>query len=160
MGERGVAAVCVCALALLLAGCGSGSSTETDAGLTKADFIRRAETICKRAKDEIIQQNFAQIRKLADHPKAREDFEYEVVETTVIPALEHEVEQLEALGAAPGNPAQIEQMLKLVEGALAEAKAEPETYVSGDDYRYGSEHYGKARRLALAYGIENCPMSE
>jgi len=161
MGERGVAAVCVFALALLLAGCGSGgSSTGTDAGLTKADFIRQAETICKRAKNKIIQQNFAQIRKLADDPKAREDFEYKVVETSVIPALEHEVEQLEALGAAPGNPAQVEQMLKLIEGALAEAKTEPETYVSGADYRWGSEHYGKARRLALAYGIENCPMSE
>lgn len=160
MGERGIAAVCICALALLLTGCGSDSSSETAAGLRKAEFVERAEAVCKKAKNEIIQKNFAQIRKLADDPKAREKFEYEVVEETVVPALEHEVEQLEALGAAPGNSAQIEQMLKLVEGAIAEAKTEPETYVSGADYRWGSEHYGKAHRLAVAYGIENCPMDE
>jgi hypothetical protein len=159
MGERGVAVVCVCALALLLAACGSGgSSSETDAGLPRAAYVHQADAICKQAKNEIVNGNFGQIRKLADDPKAREDFEYEIVETAVIPALEHEVDQLEALGTPPGNAAQVEQMLKLVEGAIAEAKTEPETYVSGDDYRYGSEHFGKARRLALAYGIDNCPI--
>ena len=164
MGERRVAvaiAAVFSALALLLAACGSGDgSTETSGSLSKADFVRQAEAACKKAKDEIVGKNFAQIRKLAKDPKAREDFEYKLVKTTVIPALEHEVEQVKALGAPPGEAARVEKMLVLTEGAIEEAKTEPETYVSGDDYRFGSEHFGDAHKQALAYGIDNCPMSE
>jgi len=160
MKGRGIAAACIL-LALILPGCGDEAATgETDGALSKADFVRKAEAACKKAKEEIVGRNFAQIRKLAKDPKAREDFEYELVETAVVPALEHEVEQVKALGTPPGNAAQIEQMLKLTEGAIDEAKTEPETYVAGDAYRYGSEHFGDAHKQALAYGIENCPVSE
>jgi hypothetical protein len=147
-------------LTLLLLGCGSGDgSSSTAGGLTQAEFVGQAEAICKKAKNAIVQKNFAEIRKLASDPKAREDLEYKLVDSAVIPALEGEVEQLKALGAPAGDDGQVDQMLKLIEGAIAEAKTEPETYVAGDDYRWGSEHFGKARRLALAMGVKNCPMS-
>lgn len=163
MGNNRVAAAVVCfgAMMLLLLGCGSGDgSSSTDDGLTKADFAGQADTICKQAKDDIVTKNVAQIRKLANDPKAREALEYKLVETAVVPSLEREVEQLKALGAPAGDDGQIGKMLKLIEGAIAEAKTEPETYVAGDDYRWGSEHFGKAHRLAVAYGIKNCPMAE
>jgi hypothetical protein len=163
VGKHGVVAAIIFfgALALLLPGCGSGDEgSATASGLTKAEFASQADAVCKKAQDEIVKKNFAQVRKLASNPKAREALEFKLVKTSVIPALEHEVEQLEALGEAPDENAQIEQMLKLIEGAIAEAKSEPETYVAGDSYRWGSEHFGKAHRLAVAYGIKNCPMAE
>ncbi len=161
MKGRGILAATCILLALILPGCGDEAATgETDGALSKAEFVRQADAICTKARNEIIQKNVGQIRKLADDPKAREDFEYKLVETAVIPALEHEVAQVKALGTPPGNAAPIEQMLKLTEGAIDEAKSEPETYVSGDDYRWGNEHFGAAHKLALAYGMENCPISE
>jgi len=165
VGNNRVVAAVVCfgALTLLLLGCGSGNgdgSSSGSGGLSKAEFATKADAICKKAKDGIVQKNFARIRKVASNPKAREALEYELVKTAVVPGLEGEVEQLEALGAPSGDDGQIDQMLKLIEGAIAEAKAEPETYVAGDSYRWGSEHFGKAHRIAVAYGIKNCPMAE
>jgi hypothetical protein len=163
VGINRVAAAVVCfgAMVLLLFGCGSGDgSSATGDGLTKAEFASRADAICTRAKDEIIENNSVRIRKAAGDPQAREALEYKLVKTAVIPALEDEVAQLKALGAPAGDDGQIEKMLKLIEGAIDEAKTEPETYVGGDHYRAGSEHFGDAHRLAVAYGIKNCPMAE
>jgi hypothetical protein len=156
VGKRGVA-VAVLLLGLALPGCGGGGSPdETTAALTKAAFVRQADAICQGTREEIVKE-FSKIQKLADDPQAREELEYKLISSLLIPSLEHEVEQLRALGAPPGG-AQIERMLKLIEGAIAEAKTEPETYVAGDSYRNGSVHFGKAQRLARDYGIEGCPV--
>jgi len=163
VGNNRVAAAVFCfgAMTLLLLGCGSGDgSSSTGGSLTRDEFAGQADAICKQAKDDIVKKNFAQIRKAASNPKAREALEYKLVETAVVPSLEREVEQLKALGAPSGDDGQIEKMLKLIEGAIAEAKSEPETYVAGDSYRWGSEHFGRAHRIAVAYGIKNCPMAE
>ena len=161
MGSKGVVVfVVTAALTGLLTGCGSGEeAAETSAALSKAAFARKASEVCEEAKDRII-KNFAQVRKLADQPKAREEFEYKLVKATMAPALEDEVEQLRSLGAPQGSAAEVDQMLELIEGAVAEAKTEPETYVAGDDYKWGSEHFGKAHRLAVALGADSCPAGE
>lgn|GEM_PF-1231580 len=163
MGNNRVAAAVLCfgAMTLLLLGCGSGGgSGSTGDSPTKAQFASQADAICKQAKEKIVDTNIARIRKAASDPKAREALEYKLVETVVAPALEGEVEQLRALGAPAGDNGRMERMLKLIEGAIAEAKSEPESYVAGDTYRSGSEHFGKAHRLALSYGIHNCPVTE
>jgi len=145
----------------LLSGCGGGDeAAETSDTLSKAAFVKQANAICKKTKDEVTTGTVSEVRKLAKNPEAREDLEFKIVSSVLVPSLEHQVQQLKALGTPPGDAGQIEKMLKLVEGAVAEAKTEPETYVSGDDYRWGSEHFGKAHKLALEYGIENCPVSE
>jgi hypothetical protein len=159
VGIKGVVVVVVAVVAAL-SGCGSGEeAAETSAALSKAAFAKRASTVCEEAQDRIV-KNFAQVRKLADEPKAREDFEYKLVKETVAPALEDEAEQLGSLGAPAGSAAEVDQMVKLIEGAAAEAKTEPETYVAGDDYKWGSEHFGKAHRLAVALGADVCPAGE
>jgi hypothetical protein len=161
VGKKGIVAVVVMgALLALISGCGSGKeAAETSAALSKAAFAKQASQVCEETKDRFV-ENFAQVRKLADEPKAREDFEYKLVKTTIAPALEDEVEQLRSLGAPAGSAAEVDQMLKLIEGAVAEAETEPETYVAGDDYKWGSEHFGKAHRLALALGAGSCPAGE
>jgi hypothetical protein len=160
VGSKGVVAVIVIAVVASLSGCGSGEeAAETSDALSKAAFATRASEICEEARDRFV-ENFAQVRKLADEPKAREEFEYKLVKGTIAPALEDEVEKLRSLGAPAGSAAEVDQMLKLIEGAVAEAKTEPETYVSGDDYKWGSEHFGKAHRLAIALGAGNCPVGE
>jgi hypothetical protein len=41
---------------------------------------------------------------------------------------------------------------------LEEAKVDPQSYVQiGGHYRLGSEHYGRASKLATAYGLTGCP---
>ncbi len=124
MRGRGFAAVGILLALFLVSGCGEDSATgEGATGLSKAAFIRKADAICQQAQTEIARKNIAQIRKLASDPKAREKLEYKLVETSLVPVLEGEVAQLQALGTPPGDAAQIAQMLKLIEGAVAEAKS-------------------------------------
>ena len=162
MGSKGVVVfVVTAALMGLLVGCDSGDqASETTEALSKAAYVKQANAICEKTKDEITTGTVSEVRKLANDPEAREDLEFKIVSSVLVPSLEHQVEQLKALGTPPGDSGEIEQMLKLVEGAVAEAKSEPETYVSGDNYKWGSEHFGEAHRLALKYGIDNCPVSE
>jgi hypothetical protein len=155
--KKGLVAGAV-ALAILAVGCGGdGEETETTA-ITKTTFIRKADAICRKTREAITEQGFAEISKLVDDPKARREKEFELVESLFVSSLEKEVEDLRALGAPAGDEAKIEKIVKLTEDALEEARAEPETYVVGDEYRSGFEHYGKAYKLARGYGMTECPL--
>jgi hypothetical protein len=137
------------------AGCGSNDApTETTPSLSKAAFVQQADAICRNARDEIIKA----IAKIPRHgePRVREKIERGLISSVLIPALEEEVDRLRALGAPAGDAAAIEQILKLAEGAIDEAKTEPESYVGGEEYRSGSEHYGRANQLARRYGMKDC----
>lgn len=149
----GIVALAIAVVAVV--GCGGDdSSTETAASPTKAAFVREADAVCRKAQEEIIKG--ASKVPIEDVPQARKEAEFKMVSTLLIPTLEEEVDRLRALGAPAGDEAEIERMLELTEGAIDEAKTEPETYVQGEDYVNGSEHYGEANRLARGYGMKNC----
>jgi hypothetical protein len=155
-----VLVVGVLALAILAVGCGGDSDeTETEAtAITKAAFIRKADRICRLSREKFVEVGFAKAKKLADKPKAREALEFELIETLFVPTLENEIEELRALGAPPGDEAKIEKILELTEDTLEEAKTEPETFVAGEDYKEGFEHYGDAYKLARKSGMTECPL--
>jgi len=145
--------------AALVAGCGGGGDETTVETVTptKAEFIRKADKICRNTREAIIDGSVPKIEKVVGTPKAQQ-VEFELISNVLIPALEKEVDDLRALGMPAGDEAEIETILKLTEGAIAEAKTEPETYAQGTSYREGSEHYGQAYQLSLKYGMEECPM--
>jgi hypothetical protein len=145
--------------AVLVAGCGSGGDDTATATATptKAVFIRKADVICRNAREAIINGSIPKLEAVAGTPKAQ-PVEFELISSLLIPTLEEEVEDLRALGTPAGDETKIEKILQLTEHAIAEAKTEPETYTQGSTYKQGSEHYGKAYQLSLNYGMKECPM--
>jgi hypothetical protein len=150
----------VVASAALVAGCGGGGEETAEATPTptKAEFIRKADSICKNAREKIVNVSLPQLSTLDNEPKASEELEYKLIATLLVPTLEKELADLRALGAPAGDEAKIEKILQLFEGAVEEAQTEPESYVQGDSYKEGVEHYGTAYKLALKYGMKECPM--
>jgi hypothetical protein len=146
--------------AVLIAGCGGGGEETAEATPTptKAEFIRKADSLCKEAREKIVNRTLPQLAKLDNEPKAAEELESRLVPSLLVPTLEDEAAALQALGAPAGDEAKIEKILELFEGAIEEARTEPETYIQGDSYKEGTEHYGKAYELALEYGMKECPM--
>ncbi len=144
--------------AVFMGGCGGGDDTaETTVTITKAEFVRKADTICRDAREAIISGSVPKLEKVVGTPK-QQSLESELIPSLLIPTLEKEVEDLRALGAPAGDEAEIEKILRLTEGAIEEAKTEPETFIQGSTYKEGSEHFGEAYELSLKYGMKECPM--
>lgn len=144
----------VLALVVALAAASCGGDSGTTASLAKGSFIREADAICQKAQEEIIKG--ASKVPIDKSPQARAKAEFAMVSTLLIPTLEEEMDRLRALGAPTGDETKIQRILRLSENAITEAKEEPESYVAGEDYRSGSEHYGDANQLARKYGMKKC----
>ncbi len=143
--------------ATLIAGCGDGDETADETvTLTKAEFIRQADAICRNTREAIIEGSVPEIEKVAGTPEMRQ-VELKLISSLLVPTVEKEVEDIRALGAPAGDEAKIEKILKLTEEAIAEAKTEPLTYTQGAGYKQGAEHFGEAYKLSLKYGMKECP---
>lgn len=147
------------ALVLLVVGCGGsdGGGDTQSSTISKAQFIKRANAICKETKRELIDEALRPLDALPEGSPARRKLEFKLVTTVVAQKFEDEITAIEELGAPPGDEAKIKRILAAIEPAVEEARTEPETYVAGKDYRGGKEHYGEAYRLAVDYGMKWCP---
>jgi hypothetical protein len=143
-------------MALLGAGCGDGASSH---GEEKATFLREVDKICADSHKRITTGAVSQLRRGIKAGESQHTIEARLVQTTLIPTLKHETEAIRQADAPAGDAAQIDAIVKATEKALREAEVDPESYVQvGGHYRLGSAHYGKAAKLADAYGLKGCPM--
>ena len=155
MARRIAPALLFAALALAASGCGDddpASGTTTTTALTKDEFIREANRICKKqdAKIERASQQF-----FADAPKDQEPPPDEVAQfgkKTVFPAIEDEIDRVEALGAPAGDEEQVKQMLDAAKAGLAELEAHPEQLEKGGV----ASSFEEYQKLASAYGLDEC----
>lgn len=144
----------VMSLALIAAGCGSSDdSTETveeTVTLTKAEFIKQGDQICKRAEDdsESEAEEFAEENDFTLEKATEEQLE-EAVAEVLVPALERQAEEIEALGAPEGDEEQVEEIIVALEDASAEVAADPRQAFEGEPLKEASE-------LAEDYGFEVC----
>lgn len=115
-----LAALCLSALAM---GCGGGESTASES-LTKAEFIKAADAICKAADKTQNAELAAYVKK---NPKAEsnEAEQIKLVAAAGLPAVRVEIEELTELGAPDGEEAEIEAMLTSMEDALEESEDDP-----------------------------------
>jgi hypothetical protein len=137
-------------LLLGLAGCGSSgkSSSATTAipatGISKADFVKRANAICVKGNAE----SKAAAAKLGANPSEGQIVTF--VRSTEVPAVQAQIEAIRALGAPPGDAAKIAEMLKLAEHAVKEVKIQPTVISSGVDVFSGFAS------IAHPYGLTSC----
>jgi hypothetical protein len=137
-------------IALGVAGCGSGGtkSNATQAipvtGITKADFVKRANAICVKGNAE----SKAAAAKLGANPSEGQIVTF--VRSTEVPAVQAQINAIRALGAPPGDAAKIAEMLKLAEHAVKEVKIQPTVISSGVDVFSGFAG------IAHPYGLTSC----
>jgi len=154
--RRVTPALLVIALALAAAGCGddddSSSSTTTTTALTKTEFIREANRICKQ-QDKKIERASRQF--FADAPNDEEPPPKEVAqfgEKTVFPAIQDEIDRVEALGAPAGDEDQVKAMLDAAKSGLADLEAHPDQLEKGGI----ASSFEKYQKFASAYGLDEC----
>ena len=134
-------------LLLALGGCGSSGSSSTSAasavpatGITKVDFVKRANAICVKGNAE----SKAAAAKLGANPSEGQIVTF--VRSTEVPAVQAQIEAIRALGAPPGDAAKIAEMLKLAEHAVKEVKVQPTVISSGVDVFAGfAQHRSPVR---------------
>jgi hypothetical protein len=142
-------------VALLASGCGSSDSSG-DAGMTKAQFIARADAICKESRDAINQAYASFLKANAKRVSSAADEQNQVegvVTTVLVPSFEQQVRQLRALPAPSGDEQEVAAMLDAVQHGLNGATQQPLKF-AGD-----AKRFGEAPDLARAYGLDGCAQS-
>ena len=140
------------ALAALLAGCGGGDDTTDSATvtLTKTEFIKQGDAICKEANED----NEAEAEEYAEEngftlEKASKDQIEEAVAAVLVPSLELQAEELDALGAPEGDEDKVEEIVVALEDATGEIEDDPSLIFEG-------KSLAKPNKLAEAYGFKVC----
>jgi len=142
-----LALTAVFALGAIAAGCGSSDDdSSSTSNITKAEFIAKADAICKTG-DQVTEQKAKQ-QFGNQKPTAAEVQQF--VTETALPDTKKEIEQIRALGVPSGDEDQVNKILDTVDADIEQAQA------SGTV----SEHtFDDANALAKQYGLKVCGQS-
>jgi phosphosulfolactate synthase (CoM biosynthesis protein A) len=153
---RGLKVTLVALVVLLAAlvgfGCGNDDNSSGSA-LTKAEFIKQADRLCKKgdAQIEVEAEEFAEENKIEEATEAQPE---KLVSEVVAPAIQTQAEEIADLGAPEGDEETIEAMVEAVESGAAELEANP---LAGME---GKSPLGEASKIARAYGLKECASEE
>lgn len=149
---RGAALLSVLAIALL-AGCGSGDSTDSAASgpLTKAQYLKEGNQICKKggeAKDQAVKKNLEELpqKELTGgfSKKTAKKFT-----ENLLPYAQKIVTELAELQPPAKDKATVDKFMKELEAASTKAEAEPLLLAESDPFN-------DAAKGARAYGLTDC----
>ena len=149
--------VTVLAGAMLVAGCGSSDDNDSTTALSKAEFVKQGNAICRKGNEEIEEgfEEFAKEKNLGKNKEPSEaDFE-EAAETVLVPGVSKQIDGLRALGAPEGDEGEVDQLLTGAEEALEE--------IEGDPAKATEENGGpfvKVNKEAREYGLTVCGEEE
>ena len=125
----------IAALAALLsaAGCGSSSGDEVTVetgSLSKAAFIKKADTICQAARTELIAKFFDYLKthkELAgrEDVNAQRAVATQTVNLILVPNVEGEIEQISGLGAPDDYASEVEVFLNALQERLDKVHENP-----------------------------------
>jgi hypothetical protein len=141
--------------ALALAGCGGDDDTATTASggaeaggasgpaLTKDQFIAQADAICA-AGDRTIEEAIEALGR-GGEPSPADLHQFSII---AVPAIQQEVDAIEALPPPEGDEDEVEAILAAVQKGIDEIRSDP-TSIESDPL-------AEADRLAEDYGLEQC----
>ncbi len=147
-------AMLLAALALVVvAGCGSsdddegGEETQT---LTKVEFIEQGDKICEEAEDrsESEAEDFAEENGFELEKASEEEIE-EAITEVLVPALNQQAEEIQALGAPEGDEKRVEAIVTALEDGANEVADDPKLAFQGQPLK-------EASKLARDYGFKVC----
>jgi hypothetical protein len=153
-----LAIVGVAAVAALWAGCGggsddsNGSTTESTPSLTKAQFVKKADAICAERKKKWKAKVASAREELSEKDGSlNEDKADELVVSVLVPLMEEELENLEALGVPAGDEEAVSKMWEARSGAVEEIERGGTAAVSS------SKSLTSFATQAREYGVQ-CPL--
>jgi hypothetical protein len=137
-------------LALGAIGCGSGGGGATEAALTKAQFIKRGDAICKREQEQK-EEALARWRQ-GNKGKTLADFTLRELEgvysTLILPHVKDASDRLAEL-KPPAGDEEAEKMVQSLNNAVDAVGKNPQLAIKGAPY-------AQADGLAQAYGFKAC----
>jgi hypothetical protein len=130
-------------------GCGSSGS----APLTKAEFLKRGDAICREGKEEKDNAVLAYEEKNhLDTPlKVSKAAEEGLVTDVALPPIRTMVEELGGLGVPPGDEHDVDAIVASYEKGLEEIEKNP-----GEALLSFPDPFAKAKKLAVDYGLKSC----
>jgi hypothetical protein len=141
-------------LALVLAALGCGS----DSSLTKAEFIKQADVICKKADDKKTAALEAYLLKIGTgigKPMTRAQSEYQV-KKVLMPPIQAGAEEVSELDAPDGEEEKVNAILSGVEKAVKESEEEaghPQKSTTGPAF---NDPFANVAKLSQEYGFKTC----
>jgi hypothetical protein len=139
------------ALAAVVTGCGGGGdTTEATVTLTKTEFIKQGDAICKKGNEESEKEaeEFAEDNDFELEKASKEQLE-EAVSEVLVPSLERQTEELGALGAPEGDEDKVEAIIVSLEDATGEIEDDPGLVFQDGVLK-------KPSQLADSYGFKVC----
>jgi phosphoenolpyruvate synthase/pyruvate phosphate dikinase len=142
------------ALAALAAGCGGGDdTTDESVTLTKTEFIKQGDAICKEGNKEIGEgfEEYAEEKDLPENQEPSKEQGVEITETLILPNVQQQAEEIRELGAPEGEEEQVDELITALEDAVAEGEEDPESLFKGK-----TDPFGKVNKLAKDFGFKVC----
>ncbi len=140
--------VVVASVALGVFGC--GESGEAAVPLTKAEFIKQADAICRETdkKQETDLKTYMKKHPEKQPSKAGQE---RVITEVGLPPIQTEAEELDELGAPGPDTAKIAAIVSGIEEAVVKAEDDPSILLKSS-----SDPFGKVDKLARKYGFKAC----
>jgi hypothetical protein len=143
-------------VALIAVGCGSSddSTTDSTASLTKAEFVKQGNAICKEGNAQFD----SEFEQLAEEKDLKEDQPPpqavldEAAETILVPGISKQIEELRALGTPEGDEGEVEDLLTNAEEALEEAEEDPSVLTEDED----AGPFVQVNQEVREYGLTVC----
>lgn len=147
MSKKVVALVGVLALLVLSAGCGSGD----DNSLTKAEFVKQADAICKKGEKKKNDSLVSAYKKVGSENKESKNAQEEIIVDVALPPISKMIEELDGLGALNGEEEKAERMVEAFEEEAENVEEDPAGTIAG---KVGN--FDEANKIAKELGMEDC----
>jgi hypothetical protein len=149
----GLAVAAVLTVGLVLAACGSSNnnSTSTTAALTKPQFLKQGNAICKKGSQQINKAGQKIFGTRKQHKKPSKADMTKFATQVLIPNIQSQINGIKALGAPKGDEAKVNAIVTSAQGALDLAKKDPTVLVQN-----GPGPFKATNKLANAYGLTVC----
>jgi hypothetical protein len=138
----GLVLVAILTVGLVAAGCGGG-----DDALTKSEFLKQGNAICKKG-DKVIDSAANKAFPSNQQPSDAEITKF--AEGTAIPEIQKEIDGIGDLNPPSADEGKVNALLDEAQVALDKAKADPLIFASNND------PFAKANKLANDYGLTDC----
>lgn len=141
---------CAIVVALLAVGAGCGGGDDEEA-LSKAEFIKQGDAICKKSGDKVdaaAEERFADLGR-NEPPSAAQIKTF--AEDTIIPEISGQLEDLRELPAPEGDDDKVNEIIDAADEALGKVEDDPTVLLE-----QGGDPFEAANKLASDYGFKEC----
>jgi len=154
MSGRGAFAVLagVLATAVVMVGCGGGDSDTAvaESSVSKPQYVKQAEAVCKKSEEEL-QADFAAFVRKSGNAKPTDALYASLFDEVVEPNLSAELEALRDLDVPEGDASEVEDLLLAREESIATVEDNPKVIIQNSE-----KVFEDASRTAGAYGLKAC----